>query len=191
MEPSTVEKDYESYKALLDLWTKENPIKTNKLQVLLVVNGLLLSAVSMSGGFVPKNWPIYLGGAVFSLVWVLSIGRTSLFQKIWQAKMNELAARYREDQRFQIHDKRLHIDKAPRFLQAIGGVSSQHDLHSIGPHNGCVGRNPSIHARDLQIFELSHECGCRPGDHLAGDFHMGQLCVSFPIKNPDTMASLF
>jgi hypothetical protein len=128
MEPGTVEKDYESYKQLLDLWAKENPIKTNKLQVLLVVNGLLLSAVSVSGGFVPKNWPLYLGGAVFSLVWVLSIGRTSLFQKIWQAKMNELAVRYRDDDRFQIHDKRLYIDKSPPFLRIVGGVSSKYYL---------------------------------------------------------------
>jgi len=61
MEASTVEKDYESYKQLLDLWAKENPIKTNKLQVLLVVNGLLLSAISGSEGtrgchlWIPNN----------------------------------------------------------------------------------------------------------------------------------------
>jgi hypothetical protein len=128
MEASTVEKDYESYKQLLDLWAKENPIKTNKLQVLLVVNGLLLSAISVSGGVVPKNWPIYLGGAVFSLVWVLSIGRTSLFQKIWQAKIKELAGKHKDDERFHIHDKRLYIGKAPTFLRIVGGVSSRYYL---------------------------------------------------------------
>ena len=45
-----VEQDYLNYKVLLDLWSKENPIKTTKLQMLLAVNGLLASAVNISGG---------------------------------------------------------------------------------------------------------------------------------------------
>lgn len=53
-----VEKDYERYKQLIDLWAKENPIKTDKLQVLLLVNSILVTAVSVSGGFVAKNYPI-------------------------------------------------------------------------------------------------------------------------------------
>jgi len=128
MNTTTADRDYESYKQLLDLWARENPIKTNKLQVLLVVNGLLLSAVSVSGGFAQRNWPIYLGGAVFSLVWVLSIGRTSLFQKIWQVKINELARKYKDDDRFHIHDKTPHIQKTPKFLRIVGGVSSKYYL---------------------------------------------------------------
>ena len=44
------ERDYQTYKILLDLWSKENPIKTTKLQVLLAVNALLVSAVNISGG---------------------------------------------------------------------------------------------------------------------------------------------
>jgi hypothetical protein len=123
-----IEKDYEIYRRLLDLWVRENPIKTNKLQVLLVVNGLLLSAVNMSGGFVAKNWPIYLGGALFSLVWVLSIGRTSLFQKIWQVKIKNLAEKYKTDHRFQVLDYSETINKTPKFLRILGGVSSKYYL---------------------------------------------------------------
>jgi hypothetical protein len=122
------DKDYEIYKQLLDLWAKENPIKTNKLQVLLVVNGLLLTAANVSGGFKAENWPIYLGGAIFSLVWVLSIGRTSLFQKIWQIKINELAKNYAKDERFQILNKTQVYRKTPLLLRIFGGVSSKYYL---------------------------------------------------------------
>jgi len=88
---SNVENDYNDYKILLELWKSENPIKTNKLQVLLVVNGLLISAMQVAGGFVPDNWAIYVAGAAFSLVWVLSIGRTSLYQKYWLKKIEALS----------------------------------------------------------------------------------------------------
>ena len=43
MDGNNVEHDYEAYKHLLDLWKSENPIKTNKLQVLLAINGLLVT----------------------------------------------------------------------------------------------------------------------------------------------------
>jgi hypothetical protein len=122
------DKDYEQYKQLLDLWSKENPIKTNKLQVLLLVNALLLSAVNVSGGFKPENWPIYVGGAMLSFVWVLSIGRTSLFQKIWQIKINELANNYPKDERFQILNKAKIYRKTPLLLRIFGGVSSKYYL---------------------------------------------------------------
>jgi K+ transporter len=128
MDQQEEEKDLTIYKQLLDLWAKENPIKTNKLQVLLVVNGLLLSAVNISKGFIPQNWPLYLGGALFSLVWVLSIGRTSLFQEIWQVKINDLATKYPDDQRFQVHRTKEYMGKASRFLRVAGGVSSKYYL---------------------------------------------------------------
>lgn len=85
------ETDYVAYKAYVDLWSAENPIKTNKLQVLLVVNGLLVSALQLGGGFTLANWPIFLAGSLLSAIWILSIGRTSLFQKAWQIKALELA----------------------------------------------------------------------------------------------------
>ena len=46
----TEEKDYEAFKTYVQLWSRENPIKTNKLQVLLVVNGLLVSALQVGEG---------------------------------------------------------------------------------------------------------------------------------------------
>src|SRR5882672_6976045 len=71
-----VELDYETYKSLLDLWAKENPIKTTKLQVLLAVNALLVSTVNISGGLHPEQWYVYLAGATFSFIWMFSIAGT-------------------------------------------------------------------------------------------------------------------
>lgn len=140
MKPDDLDKDYETYKQLVSLWMSENPIKTNKLQVLLVVNGLLITAVSVSGGFVAKNWPIYLGGALLSLVWVLSIGRTSLFQKIWQAKIRKLAGKYPKDSRFQLLEESAalrELKRSDKFLRVVGAVSSKYYL--IGaPFAFCV-----------------------------------------------------
>jgi len=98
------EHDYETYKLLLNLWQSENPIKTNKLQVLLAVNGLLVSAVSLSGGFVPELWYVFVAGMIFNLIWTFSIGRTSLFQDLWQARLLELQNRYPNDSRFSVLD---------------------------------------------------------------------------------------
>jgi len=131
MDDKTPEKeiDYEVYKQLLELWAKENPIKTNKLQVLLVVNGLLLTALNVSGGFIAKNWPIYLGGALLSLVWVLSIGRTSLFQAIWETRINKLAEKYPTDDKFQILRNKPEYRKGiSTFLQITGSVPSKYYL---------------------------------------------------------------
>ena len=124
------EKDYEAYKAYVNLWISENPIKANKLQVLLVVNGLLVSALQIAGGFVPENWFLFLAGAVFSFIWILSIGRTSLFQKVWQIRANEIAAKptYARDPRFQILDTDKTEKHAPGWLQVLGSVSSKYYL---------------------------------------------------------------
>ena len=128
MDGDKAERDYEIYKQLIELWAKENPIKTNKLQVLLIVNSLLLAAVNITGGFKPENWPLYLGGAIFSLVWVLSIGRTSLFQEVWQTKIDELARKYSGDERFQILEHKTELRKSSLFLRVVGGVSSKYYL---------------------------------------------------------------
>ncbi len=129
MDSSAADADYEIFRQLVDLWAKENPIKTNKLQVLLVVNSLLLTAVNISGGFKQENWPLYLGGAVFSLVWVLSIGRTSLFQDIWQIKIARLSEKHPDDQRFQILKYgREDLKGIPPFLRIAGFVPSKYYL---------------------------------------------------------------
>jgi len=97
-----VEQDYLNYKVLLDLWSKENPIKTTKLQILLAVNGLLASAVNISGGVSGSKWYVYIAAAVFCLIGMFSIGRTVLFQDIWQHTLQELQSRYPNDSRFSI-----------------------------------------------------------------------------------------
>jgi len=130
MNTTDPEKDYEIYRQLVDLWARENPIKTSKLQMVLVVNGLLIAAVSINGGFVAQNWPIYLGGTLLCLVWVLSIGRTLLFQQIWQVKISDLAGKYPDDARFQVHQYKEHMKRVPRLLQSVGGVPSKY--YTIG-----------------------------------------------------------
>ncbi len=124
------EKDYEAYKAYIDLWRSENPIKTNKLQVLLIVNGLLVSAVQFAGGFNPKNWFLFLAGAILSFIWVLSIGRTSLYQKIWQIKVNRIASKmeYKDDPRFKILNTIDEERDAPVWLRAFGSIPSKYYL---------------------------------------------------------------
>lgn len=122
------EKDYEAFKTYVSLWADENPIKTNKLQVLLVVNGLLVSALQVAGGFEYKNWPVFLAGCLLSLIWVMSIGRTSLFQKAWQTKAKDIAAKYANDQRFGILDTDAAERSAPFWLRFLGSVSSKYYL---------------------------------------------------------------
>jgi hypothetical protein len=120
-----VERDYESYKLLLGLWQSENPIKTNKLQVLLAVNALLVSAISISGGFTANKWFVYLAGALFSLIWMFSIGRTSLFQDVWQIKLGEFQQRYPQDPRFTLLETRRQRQQAHWLLRLCGGISSK------------------------------------------------------------------
>ena len=119
------EADYESYKILLDLWKGENPIKTTKLQVLLAVNALLVSAINVSGGFTKDKWGIYTAGAVFSAIWTFSIGRTALFQDIWQAKMLELQNYYADDPRFAILETSAQKKKARWWVRIFGGIPSR------------------------------------------------------------------
>lgn len=122
---SQVERDFETFKLLLNLWQSENPIKTNKLQVLLAVNGLLVSAVSLSGGFVPELWYVYTVGAVFSLIWTFSIGRTTLFQNVWQARMLELQKHYPDDSRFSVLENERYRPQARLLARVFGAVPSR------------------------------------------------------------------
>jgi hypothetical protein len=117
--------DYETYRCLLELWSRENPIKTTKLQVLLAVNALLVSAVNLSGGIAATRWYVYLTGALFSAIWMLSIGRTSLFQDIWQVKMADLRSRHRDDLRFSILETEQARRRTRPLLKLFGGVSSK------------------------------------------------------------------
>ena len=105
-------KDYEAYRTYVNLWAGENPVKTSKFQVLLIVNALLVCALQVSGGFSRAAWPVFLAGGVFSFIWVLSIGRTSIFQKAWQLKAKKIAAAYEDDPRFQVFDTRAEAKNA-------------------------------------------------------------------------------
>lgn len=89
----------EKYKLLLDLWKSENPIKTNKLQMLMATNSILLSAFFLT----EHTFGIALVGFVFSLVWVLSIGRTVSYQHHWYSQMEDLRKKYTGNTMFQIH----------------------------------------------------------------------------------------
>lgn len=121
--------DYEAYKSYLDLWKSENPIKTNKLQMLLTVNGLLVAAINVSAhGFSKSNWPFFMTGAVLSLIWILSIGRTCFFQKIWQKKIQIIKDKYPQDPRFQILETTEVEKEIGVWARALGGVSSKYYL---------------------------------------------------------------
>jgi hypothetical protein len=123
---TTADADYETYKLLLDLWKNENPIKTNKLQVLLAVNALLISGLQVSGHLVARDsWFVYVAGATFSVIWTLSIGRTSLFQEIWHAKLRGLQQRHATDPRFQLLDTHRERAAAPALLRYFGVVPSK------------------------------------------------------------------
>lgn len=121
-------KDFIAYKAYVDLWAAENPVKTIKLQVLLAVNALLVFALRVGGGFVFSNWPVFLAGSLFSGIWTVSIGRTCLFQKTWRIKAAELSKKYGEDPRFQLLETAAAELSAPRWLRLLGGVPSRYYL---------------------------------------------------------------
>ena len=118
------ERDYEAFKALLALWQSENPIKTNKLQMLLLVNALLISAVAIAGGLSAELWYVCVAGIVFSAVWALSIGRTSLFQDLWQARLAELQRKYADDPRFSVLDVKSRRPRASPLTRTFGAVPS-------------------------------------------------------------------
>lgn len=122
--PAEAERDYEAYKHLLGLWQSENPIKTLKLQMLLAVNGLLVAAVAVAGGPTSDLWYVYAAGAFVSLVWTLSIGRTSLFQDVWQARLAALRARHPDDARFTLLDNAEARRQTRPLLRLLGGIPS-------------------------------------------------------------------
>ena len=125
MEDREVERDYDTYKTLLDLWSRENPIKTTKLQVLLAVNAFLVSVVNLSGGIAATRWYLHLAAAVFCFIWTFSIGRTSLFQDVWQMKIAALRARHPDDGRFAVLETTAERRRVPGLLRTLGGVPSK------------------------------------------------------------------
>ena len=127
MKPPATEadRDYEAYRALLDLWSRENPIKTTKLQMVLAVNALLVSVVTYTSTVAAPGWYLYLAGAAFSLIWTFSIGRTSLFQDVWQIKIADIRRRHPDDPRFGILETDDALRRARPLLRAFGAMPSK------------------------------------------------------------------
>ncbi len=124
------DRDFEHYKLILDLWARENPIKNNNLIAFLVVQSLLFIAVNLGSGFTAASWPLYLGGALLALVWLLPLGRTSLFQKIWGLKLQDFASLHPTDDRFSLHDCAFQRLQASSLLRFWGGLPSS--LYLLG-----------------------------------------------------------
>ncbi len=122
------DRDYETYRQLLRLWAQENPIKTHKLQVFLLTQAVLVAAVVLNGGLVAGNALLFLAGVLVSLVWTWSLGRTALYQEIWQIKLQELAGNHPEDPRFALLKTAVAKRRAPRWLRILGGVSARYYL---------------------------------------------------------------
>jgi hypothetical protein len=133
----SAQRDLQVYQHLLQLWRDENPIKTIKLQFLLVTNALLLGFLHLNGGLVADNRLLMLGAFVLNAIWTLSIGRTALFQKAWKIRLDELAAQYPHDPRFQLLNVRDAEQRAPAWLRLLGGVSSKYYL--LGAPAGLAG----------------------------------------------------
>lgn len=123
-----IEIDLQTYNTLLGLWQSENPIKTIKLQFLLATNAILLGFLFIGGGFIAPHLYLPVGACVLNIIWMLSIGRTSLFQKAWKNKLDVIAQQYPDDARFQILHIRSAEAQAPAWLRVLGGVSSKYYL---------------------------------------------------------------
>lgn len=121
------EQDLALYQHYLQLWASENPIKTNKLQILLLTNALLMAAMAFASVADANIW-IASAGVLVSGIWILSIGRTALFQKAWQHQLRAIAQRYPRDPRFQILNTQEAESSAPAWLRIVGGVSSKYYL---------------------------------------------------------------
>lgn len=120
-----VEHELHSYNKVLELWQAENPIKTIKLQFLLATNAGLVGFLSLSSGSAAM---LAVAGVVLNIIWTLSIARTSLFQKAWKNKLDEIALRHLTDARFQILNIKEATASAPAWLRILGGVSSHYYL---------------------------------------------------------------
>ena len=93
--------DYESYRELLRCWRAENSIKTLKFQYLLLSNTILVAVISVSTRTAISPW-LYAVATLISLAWLFSLGRTLLFQKAWQLRLQQMADHYPDDHRFHI-----------------------------------------------------------------------------------------
>lgn len=96
----------EQYKILLQLWASENPIKTQKMRALLLLNSILVPS------FILTEQSVYIAlvGFAFSLVWVFSLGRTIAFQHHWLTQMEKLHSQYRDNPILGIHAEEQELE---------------------------------------------------------------------------------
>lgn len=112
----------EKYKILLQLWASENPIKTQKIRALLLLNSILVP------GFLLTQKSIYVAlvGFAFSLVWVFSLGRTIAFQHHWRTQMEKLRRQHRENPILEIHAEEQELEfygRVPSKYILLGSVA--------------------------------------------------------------------
>jgi hypothetical protein len=96
--------------------------------MLLAVNAVLVAAIAVSGGVTRDKWLVYLAGAVFGVIWTLSIGRTCLFQDIWQIKLAEIRGRHLDDPRFAVLETAQTKEQARGMTGLLGRVPSKRYL---------------------------------------------------------------
>ncbi|MGH9362183.1 MAG: hypothetical protein ACRD2T_09715 [Thermoanaerobaculia bacterium] len=80
------------YRSALRLWEGENPIKTIKLQALLLTNTLVLPAYLALERYLGDARAGWLAMAMLlaDLVWLFSIGRTVAFQRLRKAQLEAI-----------------------------------------------------------------------------------------------------
>jgi hypothetical protein len=93
------------YREILRLWEAENPIKTLKLQFLLLTNGLLVPGFFAVEALLGPGRArvVALVALASDLVWVFSIGRTVGYQKLRKCQLERIRAEDPADPLLSIH----------------------------------------------------------------------------------------
>ena len=119
---------YQRYCHLLELWSRENGIKTQKLQYFLLTTALLIIGYALTPDKSEGRTLICPAGVALSLIWTLSLGRTMRFQKKWQALLADVSAEYSADSRFQVLNADPAESNLPTLVRITGAVSSKYYL---------------------------------------------------------------
>lgn len=101
----------EKYKLLLELWRSENPIKTAKLQGIMIINSILVPS------YVITKHSIFISiiGFIVSFFWLFSLGRTIAFQHHWKTQIEDIYRQYPDNPLFDI----LFRDRRFTFLEKV------------------------------------------------------------------------
>ncbi len=110
------------FACLVELWARENLIKTIKLQALLLTHAVLAVGYALAAG---GRAGIAATGAALDLVWLFSIGRTCLFQDAWRAKLEVLRAAHPEDARYGVLETRAERARGRIAERVLGALPSR------------------------------------------------------------------